>query len=46
MRYRLRTLLIVLALGPVVLWLAYYAIQLALNFLRDGGVPDRSAPFR
>jgi len=45
MRYRLRTLLIGLALGPPIAWMLYRAIQLVPIVLRDGGMPDRSAPF-
>ncbi|HEX5106117.1 MAG TPA: hypothetical protein VFV87_19995 [Pirellulaceae bacterium] len=46
MQYRLRTLLIVPALGPIVVWMIYHAVQLIPIISREGGMPDRSAPFK
>jgi hypothetical protein len=43
MRYRLRTLLIVLALGPMAIWLTYCALALVLVGMRGlGGLPGIS----
>ena len=42
MRYRLRTLLIVLALGPPLAWGFYNAVQsLLFIILGPGGIPDQ-----
>jgi hypothetical protein len=45
MRYRLRTLLIVLALGPVVLWVAWLAsIEIADRYRRASSKPIPDSP--
>jgi hypothetical protein len=45
-RYRLRTLLILMALGPPLIALALELAYAVRMFARDGGIPDRSAGFR